>query len=72
MERYMRVFPVFNVPQRRLRIFYSDTAVSLDLAADATFEDVARKLDELPNQGHGDPVAIDVTLRAAPHPVLFI
>jgi hypothetical protein len=72
MERLMQAIQVYQVPKHRLRIFYNDTTLSLGLAAGATFEDIARKLDELPNLGHGDPVAIDVTLRAAPHPVLFI
>lgn len=68
----MQAIQVYQVPKHRLRIFYNDTTLSLGLAAGATFQDIARKLDELPNLGHGDPVAIDVTLRAAPHPVLFI
>ena len=36
--------------------------VSFRLATDATFEDVARTLDELPSQRYGHPVAIDITL----------
>jgi hypothetical protein len=68
----MQPVQIYQVPKHRLRIFYNDTTVSLGLAANATFEDIARKLDELPNQDNGDPIAIDVTLRAVPHPVLFI
>jgi hypothetical protein len=36
--------------------------VSFSLAANATFEDIARTFGELSNQRYGDPVAIDVTL----------
>jgi hypothetical protein len=46
----------------RIRFVFSDAVVSLDLAADATFEDIARKLGELKATRHGNPVAIDVTL----------
>jgi hypothetical protein len=72
MERLMQAIQVCQMPKHRLRIFYSDTTVSLGLAADATFEDVARKIDERSHQGYGDPVAIDVSRRAVSHPVLFI
>ena len=48
--------------ESRLRIVFSDTVVSFRLAAAATFEDVARKLGELPRQRYGHPVAIDITL----------
>ncbi len=68
----MRPIQVYQVPKHRLRVTYSDTTVSLSLAANATFEDIARTLDELPNQRYGDPVAIDITLRAASHAALFI
>ncbi len=68
----MRPIQVYQVPKHRLRVTYSDTTVSLTLAANATFEDIARTLDELPNQRYGGPLAIDVTLRAASHAALFI
>ena len=68
----MRPIQVYQVPKHRLRVTFSDMTVSLSLAANATFEDIARTLDELPNQHYGDPVAIDVTLRAASHAALFI
>lgn len=68
----MRPIQVHQVREHRLRFIFSDTTVSLNLAANATFEDIARTLDELPNQRYGDPVAIDVTLRAASHAALFI
>ena len=68
----MQPIQVYKLPEHRLRFVFNDTTVSLGLAANATFEDIARKLDELPNQGYGDPVAIEVTLRAVPHPMLFI
>jgi hypothetical protein len=72
MEHLMQTVQLLEVPKRRLRIFYRDTTVSLGLADNATFEDIARKMDELPNRGHGDPVAIDVSLRAVSSPILFI
>jgi CheY-like chemotaxis protein len=51
----------------RVRFLFDDAVVSLSLAADATFEDIARTLDELARRHHGKPVAIDVTL-AVPSP----
>ena len=41
---------------------FGDTVLSFNLASDATFGEIARTLDELSIQRHGDPVAIDVTL----------
>lgn len=49
-------------PDNRLRFIFSDTVVAVRLAANATLEDVARRLGELPRQRYGDPLAIDVTL----------
>ena|SRR5579871_3583573 len=46
----------------RVRFLFDDAVVSLNLAADATFEDIARTLDALVRRHHGKPVAIDVTL----------
>ena len=45
-----------------LRFMFGDTVLSFNLASDATFGEIARTLDELSIQRHGDPVAIDVTL----------
>lgn len=67
----MQPIQVYQLPKRRLRFVFNDTTVSFGLAENATFEDIARKLDELPNQGYGNPVAIDVTLRTVPNPMLF-
>jgi hypothetical protein len=51
-----------NAGDSRLRFVFGDTVVSSSLAANATFEDVARTLGELSNERYGNPVAIDVTL----------
>jgi hypothetical protein len=47
---------------RRLRFVFENTVVSLGLASDATFEDIARSLARLSTRHYGKPVAIDVTL----------
>jgi hypothetical protein len=54
----------FAVPaeNRRLRFVFDDAVVSLSLAPDATFEDVARRWAELAPHHPGSPVAIDVTM----------
>ena len=49
----------------RLRFVFDDAVVSLRLAANATFEDIARTLEELAPQHYGGPLAIDVTVGAA-------
>jgi len=46
----------------RLRLVFENAVVSLGLASDATFEDVARSLARLSTRHYGKPVAIDVTL----------
>jgi hypothetical protein len=46
----------------RLRVVFGGTVMSFSLTADATFEDVARKLDRISIRRYGRPVAIDVTL----------
>jgi hypothetical protein len=58
----MQSIQVDHPRESRLRIVFSDTVVSFRLAAAATFEDVARTLDELPSHRYGHPVAIDITL----------
>jgi hypothetical protein len=50
----------------RLRLVFDDAVVSFDLAANATFEDIARTLGELSNQRYRNPVAIDVILAVPP------
>jgi hypothetical protein len=45
----------------RLRFVFSDRVISLKLATDATFEDIARSLESLAAKHSGKPVAIDVT-----------
>ena len=54
------------VESSRLRFVFDEAVISLDLAAHATFEDVARTLGELEPQRYGNPIAIAVTLAALP------
>jgi len=58
----MQSLPVDNAGDSRLRFLFSDAVVSRNLAQDATFEDIARKLEELGLRHCGHPIAIDVTL----------
>lgn len=58
----MQPIQIDHAGDSRLRVIFSDTVMSVGLAANATFEDVARRLDEFSNRRHGDPIAIDVTL----------
>ena len=58
----MQLNQVDHAGDSRLRFLFDDAVVSFSLAANATFEDVARTLDELAPQRYGNPVAIDVTL----------
>jgi hypothetical protein len=58
----MPSIPISHVPDNRLRFIFSDAVVAIRLAANATLEDIARTLGELPRQRYGDPLAIDVTL----------
>jgi len=51
---------------RRLRVVFGDTVLSCSLAADATFGELARRLEEPSSRRHGKPVAIDVTLYSPP------
>jgi hypothetical protein len=53
-----------NAGNGRLRFLFDGAVVSFGLAANSTFEDVARTLGELEPQGYGNPVAIDVTMAA--------
>lgn len=47
----------------RLRFMYSDAVVSFNLASNVTFGEIARTLDELSDNRHGNPLAIDVTVQ---------
>jgi hypothetical protein len=58
----MQPIQVDNAGDSRLRFVFSDTVVSFSLAADTTFEDIARTLGALSDQRYGNPVAIDVIL----------
>jgi hypothetical protein len=46
----------------RLRFVFNDTVLSLGLAADATFSDVAEALSGLSRSARPGPTAIDVTV----------
>ena len=61
----------YQAADSRLRFVFSDKVVSLSLAADATFEDIARTLGEFSNPRYCNPVSIDVTLSPARRAVLL-
>jgi hypothetical protein len=50
----------------RLRFLFDDTVVSVGLAPNATFGDIALALDHVKQTHHGHPVAIDVKLAVSP------
>jgi len=50
----------------RLRFLFDDAVVSVDLAPNATFADIALALDHVKQTHHGHPVAIDVMLAVSP------
>lgn len=50
----------------RVTVAFEDRALSFMLSKDATFEDLADRLDRLGELHRGKPVAINVTLAAAP------
>jgi hypothetical protein len=58
------MYPILidNARTNRLRFVFDDAVVSIRLAADATFADIAQTFGELEPRHHGNPVAIDVTL----------
>jgi hypothetical protein len=60
----MQSVRLYHAEDNRLRFVFDDAVVSFRLAANATFEDIARTLAELAPQHYGDPLAIDVTLAA--------
>ena len=51
-----------NAGANRLRFVFDDAVVSIRLAADATFADIAQTFGELAPRHHGSPLVIDVTL----------
>ena len=51
-----------NAGSSRLRFVFDDAVVSLSLATNATFEDIAKMLGELAPLHPGNPVAISVVL----------
>ncbi|MEO3429601.1 hypothetical protein AAFN88_12120 [Pelagibius sp. CAU 1746] len=53
-----------RVKESHLRFVFTDAVVSIPLAKDATFQDVARKFRNLRRRNHGDVVSIVVVLKA--------
>jgi len=51
----------------RLRFLFDDTVVSVGLAPNATFGDIALALDQVKQIHHGHPVAIDVMFAVSPN-----
>ena len=49
-----------------VRFTFGNSVISMAIAANTTLEDIARTLGDLPRRPRGAPVAIDVTLAAAP------
>ena len=50
---------------RRVTVAFEHGAISFMMSKDATFEDLADRLDRLGKRRHGKPVAIAVKLAAA-------
>jgi hypothetical protein len=49
---------------RRLRLVFDNTVISINVAFDATLEDIARTFAKFSRRRYGHPVAIDITLAA--------
>jgi hypothetical protein len=49
----------------RVTVAFEDSVLSFMLSEDATFEDLADRLDRLGERHHGKPTAINVKLTAA-------
>lgn len=49
----------------RVTVAFEDSVLSFGLSKDATFEDLADRLDRLGERHHGKPIAINVKLTAA-------
>jgi hypothetical protein len=62
----MQSIQVDHAGDNRLRFVFDDAVVSFNLAAHATFEDVAWTLGELAQEHHINPLAIDVTFAVPP------
>lgn len=58
----MRTIHVHRASDSRLRFVFDDAVLSVSLAADATFADIAQALGEAEFRHGGNPLAIDVTL----------
>ncbi len=52
--------------QNRVTVAFADGPLSFRLSKDATFEDLADRLERLGELHRGKPIAIDVKLAAAP------
>jgi hypothetical protein len=50
----------------RVTVAFEDRALSFILSKDATFEDLADRLDRLGERHHGKPIAVEVKLAASP------
>jgi len=48
-----------------VRVVFNDSSLSLSLAADVTFGELAQMLGDFPNQRYGDPLGIAVTFNSA-------
>jgi len=53
-----------GVEESHMRFMFTNAVVSLPLADDATFQDVARTYRDLPRRNHGDLVSIVVALKS--------
>jgi hypothetical protein len=51
--------------QARVTVAFEHGAISFMMPKDATFEDLADRLDRVGKRRHGAPVAIDIKLAAA-------
>jgi hypothetical protein len=58
--------PALSRPSR-LRFVFSEKVVSLGLSANATYEEVARRLGKFSRRRYGNTVAIHVTFNPASH-----
>jgi hypothetical protein len=61
-ESLMQPSQVDHTGDSRLRFVFDGAVVSCGLATRATFEDIARTLDEVAPLHCGNPVSIDLTL----------
>ncbi len=52
--------------QSRVTVAFADGPLSFLLTRDATFEDLANRLERLGGRHRGKPIAIDVKFAAAP------